>query len=147
MIDNTKKFFDSTAGYGMTALRVGVGTVFIAHGAQKLFGIFGGAGLTGTTKFMASLGLEPAFLMALLAGLGEFGGGLLLLLGLATRLGAALTTIVSLIAMLSVHISKGFFMSSGGIEFTLVLLMASIALLVEGSGELAIDKIIKGEHI
>ena len=90
----------TTAGSGMTILRVILGITFMMHGAQKLFGMFGGGGLDGTTKFMASLGLEPASLMAFMAGLGEFGGGLLLLLGLFTRLGALGTAIVSLVAIL-----------------------------------------------
>lgn len=147
MVNKVSKLLHSNAGYGITVLRVALGIVFMAHGAQKVFGMFGGGGLAGTAKFMASLGLEPAFLMALLAGFGEFGGGLLLVLGLATRFGAFLTAIVSLVAMLSVHISKGFFMSSGGIEFTLILLAASIAVLIEGGGKLALDKVIKGDRV
>lgn len=145
MIKN-KKIFNSNAGYAITVLRLALAAVFMAHGAQKLFGLFGGGGLTGTAKFMASLGLEPSFLMALLAGLGEFGGGLLLLLGLATRVGAFLTAFVSLVAMLSVHISKGFFMSTGGYEYILILLVASAVVMIEGSGPMALDKFLKGKN-
>lgn len=135
-----KKMMSTEAGFGLTVLRVILGVTFMMHGAQKLFGAFGGGGLDGTAKFMSSLGLEPGFLMALLAGLGEFGGGLLLVLGLFTRFGAFLTAIVSLVAMLSVHITKGFFMATGGYEFTLVLLAASLAVLVEGAGKCSVDK-------
>lgn len=137
-----KKMMSTEAGFGLTVLRVILGITFMMHGAQKLFGAFGGGGLDGTAKFMTSLGLEPGFLMALLAGLGEFGGGLLLVIGLFTRFGAFLTAIVSLVAMLSVHISKGFFMATGGYEFTLVLLAASLAVLIEGAGKCSVDKMI-----
>jgi putative oxidoreductase len=140
MKEYIRKITQTNACYGITILRVILGITFMMHGSQKLFGAFGGGGIAGTTKFMASLGLEPASLMAVLAGLGEFGGGLLLVIGLFSRLGAALTAIVSLVAMFSVHIHKGFFMSSGGYEFVLVLLAASIAIIIEGSGKLSIDK-------
>lgn len=135
-----KKITQTNAQYGMTVLRVILGITFMMHGSQKLFGMFGGGGLEGTAKFMSSLGLEPGYLMALLAGLGEFGGGLLLVIGLFARFGAFLTAIVSLVAMLSVHITKGFFMTTGGYEFTLVLLAASIAILIEGAGKFSADK-------
>lgn len=125
---------------GMTVLRIILGITFMMHGSQKLFGAFGGGGLEGTAKFMTSIGLEPGYLMALLAGLGEFGGGLLLVIGLFTRFGAFLTAIISLVAMLSVHITKGFFISGGGYEFTLVLFAASIAILIEGAGKFSADQ-------
>lgn len=135
------------AGYGITILRIVLGVVFMAHGSQKLFGMFGGYGLEGTGKFMASLGLTPGYFMALLAGLGEFVGGLFLTMGLLARVAGLTTLIVSIVAMLSVHISKGFFMSSGGIEYVLILAAASIAILVEGGGKLAVDNFIsKGEQ-
>lgn len=134
------KLMQSNAGYGITVLRIVLGIVFMAHGSQKLFGAFGGGGLEGTAKWMASIGLEPGYLMALLAGLGEFGGGLLLVLGLLTRAGAFLTAIVSLVAMFSVHMSNGFFMGQNGIEYVLVLFAASIAILIEGSGKCGLDK-------
>lgn len=132
----------SNAGLGMTVLRIILGITFMMHGSQKLFGAFGGGGLDGTAKFMTSLGLEPGYLMAVLAALGEFGGGLLLILGLFTRFGALLTAFISVVAIFSVHISKGFFMSGGGYEFALILLAASIAVLIEGAGKCSIDKMI-----
>lgn len=135
-----KKLTQTNDQLGMTVLRIILGITFMMHGAQKLFGMFGGGGLEGTGQFMSSLGLEPGYFMALLAGLGEFGGGLLLVFGLFARFGAFLTAIVSLVAMLSVHITKGFFMSGGGYEFTLVLLAASIAILIEGAGKFSVDK-------
>src|SRR5262249_10584982 len=70
--------------YGLTALRLAVGAVFVAHGAQKLFGIWGGPGLARTATFFASLGLSPAYPLAVLVAGLEFAGGLLLILGGAT---------------------------------------------------------------
>lgn len=134
------KLVKTNESYGLFIIRVITGIVFMAHGSQKLFGLFGGGGLEGTAKFMGSLGLEPAYFMALLSGSGEFFGGLLLVLGLLTRFGALNTFIVSLVALLSVHISKGFFMSNGGFEYVLVLGAASLALLIEGGGKYSLDK-------
>lgn len=137
-----KKLTFTEAGYGLTILRIILGIVFMAHGSQKLFGVFGGYGLEGTGKFMESLGLTPGYLMALLAGSGEFLGGLLVLLGLFSRIGAFLTAAVSVVAFLSVHISHGFFMSSGGFEYILVLLVASIAIMIEGGAKYSIDSLL-----
>lgn len=134
------KVIKTNESYGLLVLRVMTGIVFMAHGSQKLFGLFGGGGLEGTAKFMASLGLEPAYVMAILSGSGEFFGGLLLVLGFFTRFGALNTLIVSLVALFSVHISKGFFMSNGGFEYILMLGTASLALLIEGGGKYSLDK-------
>lgn len=146
MNDFIKKLTATNAGIGITILRVVLGITFMMHGAQKVFGAFGGGGLEGTAKFMTSLGLEPGYLMAVLAGFGEFGGGLLLVVGLFSRFGAFLTAIISLVAMLSVHISKGFFMSGGGYEFTLVLLAASLAVLIEGAGKFSLDRVLSNKQ-
>ncbi len=127
------------AGWAPLALRIPIGIIFVAHGAQKLFGWFGGGGLEGTGQFMASLGLAPGYLMALLAGGAEFFGGLALLLGLLVRPAAALLASVMVVAILSVHIDKGFFMASGGYEFALALLAAALALLIGGAGRLSVD--------
>lgn len=126
-------------GYGLAVLRIAVGLTFMAHGAQKLFGLFGGYGLTGTAQWLESIGIAPGLPMALLAGGGEFFGGLALLLGLLVRPAALLTGVVSLVAMFSVHWSKGFFITNGGYEYALTLLVVSLALLVDGAGRLSLD--------
>lgn len=136
------KITRSNHNISMTILRVIVGIVFIAHGSQKLFGLFGGYGLEGTGQFMASIGLQPGYLMALLAGLGEFIGGVSVLFGLLTRLGSLLLIAVSLVAMFVVHIHNGFFMASNGFEYILTLLTLSVVLLIEGSGKYSIDNLI-----
>ena len=132
------------AGYGLTALRIFVGVIFAAHGAQKLFGMFGGYGLAGTAQYMESLGLAPGQLMAILAGGTEFFGGLALIIGLLVRPAALGLTFLSLVAIFSVHISNGLFMSNNGYEFALALLGGSIAVLFEGAGKLSVDRAIAG---
>jgi len=129
----------SNAGLGSLALRIPVGIILAAHGAQKLFGWFGGYGLEGTGAWMASIGLEPGYLMALLAGSAEFFGGLALILGFLTRPAAAVSAFVVLVAIFSVHISHGLFLSNNGYEFALSLFAATLALAIQGGGSLSID--------
>ena len=104
----------TNAGWAPLAVRIPVGIIFVAHGAQKLFGAFGGYGLEGTGQFMASLGLTPGYLMALLAGSAEFFGGLALLFGVLVRPAAAALAFAMLVAIFSVHIGNGLFMDKNG---------------------------------
>lgn len=134
----------SEAGWGALVLRVPIGIIFLAHGAQKLFGAFGGYGLEGTGKFMASIGLNPGYLMALLAGSAEFFGGLALVVGLLVRPAAAVLVATMIVAIGAVHIDKGFFMSTNGYEFALALLAASASLLASGAGRLSVDQMLAG---
>ena len=97
------KLLDTNAGWGALALRIPVGIIFVAHGAQKLFGWFGGYGLEGTGQWMDSIGLSPGYLMALLAGGTEFLGGLALIIGLLVRPASAALAFAMLIAIFSVH--------------------------------------------
>ncbi|MFB9135551.1 DoxX family protein [Vibrio sp. AK197] len=137
-----KKITTSTAGFAPLALRIPAGIIFMAHGSQKLFGWFGGYGLEGTGQWMASIGIEPGVLMAGLAGSGEFFGGLLLLIGLLTRPAAVVTAFTMLVAILSVHISNGLFMSNNGYEYALALLAISVSLAFSGAGKVSADEII-----
>ncbi|MFC4654999.1 DoxX family protein [Rheinheimera marina] len=137
-----QQIFSSNAGFGALALRVPVGVIFAAHGAQKLFGWFGGYGLEGTGGWMDSIGLSPGILMAFLAGAAEFFGGLALILGLLTRPAAAALTVAMLVAIFSVHIQNGLFMSNNGYEFGLALLAASVSLLLSGAGKASVDNLI-----
>ncbi|GAA0682567.1 DoxX family protein [Marinobacterium maritimum] len=124
------------------ALRVPAGIIFMAHGGQKLFGAFGGYGLEGTGQWMASIGLEPGFLMALLAGSAEFFGGLAILIGLLVRPAAAALAFAMLVAIFAVHIGNGLFMSNNGYEFGLALLAISASLLISGGGALSVDRVL-----
>ena len=125
-------------------MRLPIGIIFVAHGAQKLFGAFGGYGLEGTGQFMASLGLTPGYLMALLAGAAEFFGGLALLFGVLVRPASAALAFAMVIAIFSAHFSKGLFLANGGYEFGLALLAASVSLLISGGGRLSVDATLAG---
>ncbi len=120
-------------------LRLIAGVLFIAHGGQKLFAWFGGYGLEGTGQWMASIGLEPGYLMALLAGSAEFFGGVALILGLFTRPASLILAITMVVAIFAVHFENGLFMSNNGYEFGLALLAMSVALLISGGGRYSLD--------
>lgn len=133
------KVLSTNAGIAPLALRVPVAIIFMAHGAQKLFGWFGGYGLEGTGQWMDSIGLSPGYLMALLAGSAEFFGGLALLIGLLVRPAAAVLAFTMVIAIVSTHIQNGLFMSNNGYEFALALLAVTVSLVVSGAGKASID--------
>lgn len=124
---------------GLLILRLVVGLSLAAHGAQKLFGWFGGYGLAGTGQFLEQLGFRPGRLQAALAGLAELLGGLFLAAGLLTPAAAAAVVAVMLVATVSVHIKKGFFAHNGGYEYTLVLGAAALALAFTGPGAISVD--------
>lgn len=132
----------SDAGLAALALRVPVGIILAAHGAQKLYGWFGGYGLEGTGQWMASIGLEPGYLMALLAGSAEFFGGLALIFGFLTRPAAAVSAFTMLVAIFSVHFEHGLFLSNNGYEYALALFAATLALTIQGAGSYAADNAI-----
>ncbi|PKH06634.1 DoxX family protein [Moritella sp. Urea-trap-13] len=138
-----KKLVSTNAGYSTLALRLPIAIIFMAHGAQKLFGLFGGYGLEGTGQWMASIGLEPGYYMALLAGGAEFLGGIALLIGLLVRPAALMLSITMLVAIFSVHFANGLFMSNNGYEFGLALLAASVSLMFSGAGKVALDNVLK----
>jgi putative oxidoreductase len=127
---------------GMLLLRVVVGMTLAAHGAQKLFGWFGGHGLDGTGKFMTMLGFQPGRRHALMAGLAEAGAGVLLVLGFLTPLGAALGASVMLVAAVTTHVKNGFFSSSDGFEYNLVLGVSALSVAFIGPGVASIDALL-----
>lgn len=137
-----KNIFTTNDSFANVVLRVPTGIILAAHGSQKLFAWFGGYGLEGTGQWMESIGLAPGFLMALLAGSAEFFGGIALILGLLTRPAAALSAFTMVIAIFSVHVSNGLFMSNNGYEFALSLLAITAALAMQGGGKLSLDKAI-----
>jgi len=134
--------FASRASWGLSVIRIIVGIIFMAHGAQKLFGLFGGGGLAGTAQFMESLGLAPGLLMALLSGGAEFFGGLALVVGLLVRPAALALTVTLIVAIFSAHIGNGLFMANNGYEFALALLAGTVALMIEGAGRLSLDGLV-----
>ena len=122
--------------YGLLLLRLVVGLLFAGHGAQKLFGWFGGGGPQGTAAFFSSLGYRRPAAMAILAGLSELGGGLLLTTGLLTPVAAFLLATVMLNAIATVVWPKGFL---GGYEFEVTLMTVAVALAATGPGEISLD--------
>lgn len=141
----TKALLQSNGGFAALVLRVPVGMILAAHGAQKLFGWFGGYGLEGTGQWLASIGLEPGYLMALLAGGAEFFGGLALVLGLLTRPAAVVAAFTMLVAIFAVHIGNGLFMANNGYEYALTLFAATVALAIQGAGRFAVDNLLQKE--
>lgn len=139
-----QRILSTDAGWGTLALRVPAGVIFAAHGAQKLFGWFGGYGLDGTGQWMQSIGIGPGYLMALLAGSAEFFGGLALIIGLLVRPAAAALMIAMLVAIFGVHIDHGLFVANNGYEFALALLAIAVGLLVSGAGRGSIDRRLAG---
>ena len=142
MKDLIIKLLRTDAGFAPLALRLPIGITFMAHGAQKLFGWFGGYGLEGTGQWMASIGLTPGYLMALMAGSSEFFGGLLLIIGLLIRPTSAVLAFTMLMAIVTVHLDNGLFMFNNGYEFGLALLAATVSLAISGAGKMSIDSMI-----
>lgn len=127
---------------GLLVLRLAVGLTLAAHGTQKLFGWFGGPGLDATGQFFTVLGFPPGRRHALMAALGETLSGVLLAVGLATPAAAAIVVSVMLVAIVTVHLSKGFFAQNGGYEYALVLAAAALTLAFTGPGSFSIDALI-----
>lgn len=123
---------------GLLALRLLLGGLFIGHGAQKVFGWFGGYGLAGTGAFMESIGLRPGKQMAALAGLSEILGGVLFIVGLFQPLAALMIGGAMLIAIAKVHGKNGLWAQNNGYEYNLVLLVLAVALALIGPGDLSL---------
>ena len=127
-------------------VRIALGLIFIAHGAQKVLGVWGGPGLTAFTGGQAPFGLSPSWFWLGAAAFAELIGGILVLLGLLTRLGALMIVPVMLVAMFGVHWKNGFLLSNQGIEYTVALLGMALALLIAGGGRASIDEALMGRR-
>jgi len=140
--------FTTPHAWPLLIVRVFLGVIFFAHGAQKLFGVFGGPGLKGTIGyFRSSLGVPPA--LAVLVALVECFGGLAVFVGLLTRLAALGLAVIMLVAVAKVHWRNGFFLNMSlqpgkghGFEFNFALIGMALALLVGGGGAKSIDRLI-----
>lgn len=132
-------FKKDCAEYATLPLRLALGIVFLMHGSQKLFGLFGGPGIPGTQGFMSSLGVPLPGLMGVVVASVEFFGGLLVLLGLFTRYASLLIAIDMFFALLLVHVNNGFFLPAG-FEFVFVLFLIAVSLASTGSGKYSLEK-------
>lgn len=123
----------------LLVLRVVVGLFLAGHGAQKLFGSFGGHGLAGTAGFFDSIGMKPGRRNAIAAGAAELAGGVLLVVGLLTPLAAALVVAVMIVAIVTVHAKSGPWVTDSGWEYNAVLIAVVFALAGAGPGEASLD--------
>src|SRR3954454_22169161 len=119
----------------LLVLRAVVGLLFVGHGAQKLFGAFGGGGLDGTAGMFDSIGLRPGGLHARAAGTAEFAGGALIALGLFAPVAAAVLIAVMTAAVITVHAPNGIWNTNQGYEFNLLITTALLALAGAGRGQ------------
>lgn len=124
---------------GLLILRLGIGLIIAAHGAQKLFGVWGGPGMAKWTQSVQRLRIRPAQPWAWVAALSEFGGGVLLALGLLSPLGSLAIIGAMLVAVATVHLAKGFWAAKGGYEFNLSLTVGAAALAFTGPGAYSLD--------
>lgn len=127
---------------GLLIIRVVVGLTLAAHGAQKLFGMWGGHGIAGTGGAFHAMGFRPGKLFATVAGLGETGGGLAFTLGLLTPCASAAMIATMLVAIWSVHLGKGFFLTGGGYEYALVIAAVAAGVAFTGPGRLSLDAVL-----
>ncbi len=143
-ITGVANMFEKMQEYSMFLLRFALGVIFIAHGSQKLLGWFGGYGFDATVQFFQqALGIPPAF--AIMAILAEFFGGIMVLLGVFTRLGSAAIAVNMAVALFTIHLSQGFFIAGDkvGFEYVFALLMIALYLTVNGAGKLSLDAYIR----
>jgi len=137
-----RRLTSTVATWATVPLRLVMGIIFIAHGAQKVFGAFEGPGLRGFSSFSAPFQvMRPAWLWMGAAAFAEFVGGILVLLGLFTRVGAVLIACVMLTAVIGVH-WPNFFANKHGFEYPLALLGIALSLLITGGGKASVDKLI-----
>ncbi|MES2668321.1 MAG: DoxX family protein [Patescibacteria group bacterium] len=128
---------DSWSDFGPLVLRLATGVIFVFHGWQKLQ-----SGLPGVTGLVDSLGFPLPAVFAVLLIAAELGGGILLILGLLTRWAAKSLVIVSLVALFLVHFPNGFSLATGGYEYIMLLLAASVSLALTGAGKWSLDRAI-----
>ncbi|MGV3464236.1 MAG: DoxX family protein [Heyndrickxia sp.] len=120
---------------GLLIIRVVIGLTFIGHGSQKLFGWFGGAGLSNTGEWLESIGIRPGGkIWAICAGIFELVGGLLFGAGVFTPIGAGLISIIMIDAIFSVHIKNGYWIDRNGFEYCFILIVVTISVAMIGPG-------------
>ena len=133
-----QKFVGKYQSFFLLPTRIALGWIFIAHGGQKLFGLWGGSGLKGFAMNLESLGMAPGMPFALMAASAEFFGGLMVLLGIFARWGALFIMGVMVVAIATVHGKNGFFMMNQGYEYNVALLGLALTILLGGSGKFSI---------
>ena len=138
------KLYAAVNAYAEPILRIGLGAILIPHGMQKLFGSFGGMGLTGNAALFDRIGYTPGMFWGTLVGCTELVGGILLVVGLFTRFAAAAVLIFMIVA-LQFTSAKGFFWSAGGYEYPLLIGICALFFLIRGGGPCSLDRMIGRE--
>jgi len=136
--------YSAVSEFAEPILRIGLGGILIPHGCQKLFGLFGGMGLSGNAALFERLGYSPGMFWGTLVGCTEFIGGILLVLGLFTRFAAAAVLIFMIVAVKFTS-AKGFFWSAGGWEYPLLIGICALFFLIRGGGPCSLDRTIGRE--
>ncbi len=136
--------YEGLSSLSYPIMRFFTGLFLVPHGAQKLFGWFGG-NIDGTAGFFAKIGLEPALPLAYLVGFWEFFGGLAVALGFLCRPAAAGCVVLLLIAALNVHLGNGYFWNKGGYEYPLLWAILMFTIFIRGGGDKSVDKAIGKE--
>jgi len=135
----------TSENWAILPIRLALGTIMFAHGAQKVLGWWGGQGFNNWISRAAPFAeMRPAWLWMGAAAISEFVGGALVLLGLYTRIGAFFIACVMVTAILGVHWGSGFFINAGGFEYPMALLGMAVALLIHGGGTGSIDSQMQG---
>jgi putative oxidoreductase len=134
------RYYDAAQEYAEPLLRITLGGILIPHGMQKLFGAFGGMGLTANAQLFDRLGYHPGMFWGTLVGLTELIGGILLVIGLFTRAAALAVTIFMLNAVYFTSKTGGFFWTNRGSEFSLLILAVAVFLLIRGGGAWSVDQ-------
>ena len=140
-----RKLIATSATWFTLPIRLALGAVMFAHGAQKVLGSFGGPGfstyISGNTPFSF---MRPTWLWLTAAAFAEFAGGLLVILGFLTRFASFLIACTMLTAVVGVHWSGGFFAANRGYEYPLSLLAMAVALMIAGGGQASVDRALSG---
>jgi putative oxidoreductase len=139
------KLYRPFEGLCWPLIRLATGAFMVPHGAQKLFGWFGGRGLEATITGFGKMGYEPGWLTGPLVAGTEFFGGILIAIGLFTRPAALGAAILLYVAAMDVHLAKGFFWGNGGYEYPLLWAILCTAICIRGAGRLSMDSAIGKE--
>jgi len=142
VVSDRKVLLMDYASIGLLVIRLVFGLTFAAHGTQKLFGWFGGYGIAGTGGFFESIGIKPGKPMAVLAGLGEFAGGLLFALGLFVPAAAVLIVGTMVVAIATVTGKNGYWATGDGYEYSVAIIAVAVGVALTGPGAYALGKLL-----
>jgi len=124
--------------WALLILRLTLGVIFVGHGLQVCFGMFGGPNVSGFSKMLSGLGFKPALLWAYVGAYTELIGGLCLISGFMVRVAAFFILVFIIVATFKVHLSKGLFITNGGFEYNLLIAAVCLALMITGAGKFGI---------